>query len=67
MGVVKGQRERFEPGTRHVLAYCAECPPWRTITGNREAAYLAAATHAERVHGDAAAAAEHRRRARDTP
>lgn len=57
---------RLEAGTRHVLAWCPSCPPWRVIRGTRPAAHLAAADHAERVHGDAAAAKEHRRRARDT-
>lgn len=58
--------QRLDPGTRHVLAWCTACPPWRTLTGSRPEAHLAAADHAERVHGDKAAAKEHRRRARVT-
>lgn len=57
---------RLDPGTRHVLAWCTACPPWRELAASSSAAHLAAAAHAERVHGDAAAAKEHRRRARDT-
>lgn len=59
-------RVMFEAGTRHVLAYCPGCPPWRELEGTRAAAYLKAAAHVERVHGDAEAAAEYRRRARVT-
>lgn len=59
-------RVRLEPGTRHVLAWCSGCPSWRTLRGDLAAAHLAAAAHAELVHEDAAAAKEHRRRARHT-
>jgi hypothetical protein len=56
--------QRLDAGTRHVLAWCTGCPPWRELTGSTAAAHLVAADHAERVHGDTAAAKEHRRRAR---
>lgn len=46
-----GHPDRLEPGTRHVLAWCAECPPWRRLTADRPAAQLAAAAHLELVHG----------------
>lgn len=59
-------KQRLDPGTRHVLAWCTSCPPWRTLTASRSDAYEAAADHAEHVHGDKQAAKEHRRRARDT-
>lgn len=62
MGIVTA-RVRLDPGTRHVLAWCAECSPWRVLTGSRKIAHMAAADHATRVHGDATEAAEHRRRA----
>lgn len=57
---------RVEPGTRHVLAWCRDCPPWRELRGTRTAALLAAADHAERCHGDRAIASDLRERARDT-
>lgn len=63
---MSGPTQRLDRGTRHVLAWCTGCPPWRTVVGTPAAAHLAAADHAERVHGDTAAAKEHRRRARDT-
>lgn len=66
MGLVSGPRIRLEPGTRHVLAWCTECPPWRALTADRGRANLEAAAHLERVHGDSLEAAEYRRRARDT-
>lgn len=56
--------QRLETGTRHVLAWCTGCPLWRTLTGTTAAAHLAAADHAQLVHGDKSAAKEHRRRAR---
>lgn len=58
--------QRLDPASRHVLAWCSGCPPWREVRGTSSAAHLAAADHAERVHGDVNAAKEHRRRARET-
>lgn len=68
MGVVSGDRPvvRFEPGTRHVLAYCTGCQPWRELRLTAARAYEAAASHAELVHGDTIAAKELRRRARES-
>lgn len=54
---------RLDHGTRHVLVWCATCPPYRTLTGTPVAAHLEAAHHATLVHADADTAAEHRRRA----
>lgn len=42
---------RLEGGTRHVLAYCQTCPPWRRLTATRPAALRVAADHLELVHG----------------
>lgn len=61
-----GPRIRVEAATRHALAWCTACPPWREVRGDRPAAHLAAAAHAETVHADHAAAKEHRRRARES-
>lgn len=59
-------RQHLDPGTRHVLAWCTSCPPWRELQASRSDGYEAAARHAELVHGDKQAAKELRRRARDT-
>lgn len=40
------------------LAYCAACPSWRELRGERAAALTAAADHALRVHDDTARANE---------
>lgn len=53
----------LEPGTRHVLAYCSGCSPWRRLAGDRAAALLAAADHLELVHDQGAAASQLRRQA----
>jgi hypothetical protein len=62
---------RIESGTRHALAYCSSCPPWRRLTADRPAALLAAAEHVDLTHGDRQLAAKLRDRARaaaaDTP
>lgn len=42
---------RLEAGTRHVLAWCVSCPPWRELRAERPAALRAAADHLENVHG----------------
>ena len=55
---------RVEPGTRHALAWCRKCPPWRVLQGSRSSALTAAAAHAERVHDAPALAADLRERAR---
>lgn len=57
---------RVEAGTRHALAWCRDCPPWRELRGTRAAALLAAADHAERVHEARSIASDLRERARDT-
>lgn len=44
---------RFDPGTRHVLAVCTECGPWRVLRASRPAALRAAAVHVAQVHEDA--------------
>lgn len=68
-------RVRLDAGTRHVLAWCSSCPPWRDLAGDLGAAHLRAAEHLERVHGSGtdnaaltarARAKEHRRRARES-
>jgi hypothetical protein len=59
-------RIRVEGGTRHVLVWCRECASWRELRGTREAGHLLAADHSTRVHGDAAAAATHRRHAEES-
>lgn len=53
----------LEPGTRHVLAACRQCPPWRELRGTRPAALLAAAVHAEQVHHDTKRAKQLRQQA----
>lgn len=58
------QPTRLEPGTRYVLAYCNECPPWRTLTGTRPAALRAAADHVELTHGNGRVARQLREQAR---
>lgn len=55
---------RLEAGTRHVLAYCVKCPPWRELRGQRTAALLAAADHLEYVHDALRKAADLREQAR---
>ena len=71
---MKAAHVHLDAATRHVLAWCTSCPPWRDLAGDRRAAHLRAADHLERVHGhgnDKAAltararAKEHRRRARE--
>jgi len=47
---MSGQPTRVEPGTRHALAWCTSCPPWRVVAEDRAAALMAAAEHLERVH-----------------
>jgi hypothetical protein len=65
VGIVSA-RIRVESGTRHALAWCTECPSWRELRGTRTAVHLLAADHSTRVHGDAAAAATHRRHAEES-
>lgn len=55
---------RLEAGTRHVLAYCVRCPPWRELRGERPAALRAAADHLEYTHGQLRKAADLREQAR---
>lgn len=56
---------RVESGTRHALAWCRKCPPWRVLRGSRADALEAAAEHAERCHAAPALASDLRERARD--
>lgn len=58
------QPTRVEPGTRHALAWCTSCPPWRVLRADRSSALLAAADHLERVHQLTGAAANLREQAR---
>lgn len=58
-------RIRIDRGTRHVLVWCKDCPPFRTLKASAYAGHLEAADHAARCHGDAGEAAEHRRRAEE--
>lgn len=55
---------RLEAGTRHVLAWCSACPPWRELRGERPSALRAAADHLEYVHGERRKAAGLREQAR---
>lgn len=54
---------RVDTGTRHVLAWCHECQPWRELRGTRPAALRAAADHVQLVHGEDRLAADLRERA----
>ena len=57
---------RLDTAQRSVVIWCTQCPPYRRLTASRAAGHLEAAAHADAVHNNAAAAAEHRRRARNT-
>lgn len=56
-------RIKVESGTRHVLAWCADCPSWRTLRADRAAALRAGAEHLHLVHGEAKQAGNMRLRA----
>lgn len=58
------QPTRVDLGTRHALAWCASCPSWRVLRGDRADALLASADHVDRVHGDKSVAANLREQAR---
>lgn len=53
----------LEAGTRHVLAWCDACPPWRELAADRADALRRAAAHLELVHGQGALASQLRRQA----
>lgn len=53
----------LEAGTRHVLAWCDACPPWRELADDRAAALREAADHMELVHDQGKLASQLRRQA----
>ena len=55
---------RTEKGTRHVLVYCTECPPWRRLADDKAAALALGASHVALVHGGGTVAASLRDRSR---
>lgn len=57
-------RIELEASRGNVLAVCSACPPWREHRNTRGPVLIAAAAHAELVHGDARRAAQLRELAR---
>lgn len=60
---------RHEQGHGYGVVWCADCPPWRSLSGGHADSLLRGADHLERVHGDATRAKRLREQARraDTP
>lgn len=56
---------RDEPGTRHHLVWCDDCPSWRRLTDDKAAALREGARHVALVHDQAKAAASLRERSRN--